>query len=85
MKYRYRRFGLGVVMALIVLVLLSSCTSFSNLVRSQVEGIPSWVYNPVVSSNRTAFVGKGNTQLLFNAKLMAYEDILKQVSDFIGE
>ncbi|HHT79977.1 MAG TPA: hypothetical protein GXZ69_01880 [Spirochaetales bacterium] len=85
MKHRYRRFGLGVVMALIVLVLFSSCTSFSNLVRSQVEGIPSWVYNPVVSSNRTAFVGKGNTQLIFNAKLMAYEDILKQVSDFIGE
>ena len=85
MKYRYRRYGLVLAVTLLVLSLFSSCTSLSNLVRSQVEGLPSWVYTPVASSNRTAFVGKGNTQVLFNAKLMAYEDILNQLSQFVGE
>lgn len=76
---------MGLVVVLLLVVLLSSCTSFSNLVRSQVEGLPAWVYNPVASTSKTAFVGKGNTQLLFNAKLMAYENILDQISDFVGE
>ncbi|HKL60353.1 MAG TPA: hypothetical protein VJ863_10665 [Sphaerochaeta sp.] len=86
MKHGYRRYGLVFSGILFLLLLtLSSCTSLSNLVRSQVEGLPSWVYTPVASSNRTAFVGKGNTQVLFNAKLMAYEDILNQLSEFVGE
>lgn len=87
MKHRYRRYGLlfSGTLLLLLLTLFSSCTSFSNLVRSQVEGLPSWVYTPVVSASKTAFVGKGNTQVLFNAKLMAYEDILNQLSAFVGE
>ncbi|MDY0287381.1 MAG: hypothetical protein RBR15_00990 [Sphaerochaeta sp.] len=80
MKYRYRLCALVVTVAL-----LTSCTSLTNLVRSQVEGLPGWVYNPVASANRTAFVGRGNTQLLFNAKLMAYDDLLNQLSSFVGE
>lgn len=76
---------MNVAALLALLLVLSSCTSLSNLVRSQVEGVPSWVYTPVVSANKTAFVGKGSTQVLFNAKLMAYEDILNQISTFIGE
>ncbi len=86
MKHRYRHNWLVFLSTLLILVLsLSSCSSLSNLVRSQVEGLPSWVYTPVASSNKTAFVGKGNTQVLFNAKLMAYEDILNQLSSFVGE
>lgn len=87
MKHTYRQHGAGMAVALLVLLLtlFSSCTSLSNLVRSQVEGLPSWVYTPVASSSKTAFVGKGNTQVLFNAKLMAYEDILNQLSAFVGE
>ncbi len=89
MKHRNRRYRLGfsatLLLILLVLAPFSSCTSLSNLVRSQVEGLPSWVYTPVSSSNRTAFVGKGNTQVLFNAKLMAYEDILNQLSAFVGQ
>jgi hypothetical protein len=87
MKHRYRRYGLlfSGTLLLLLLTLFPSCTSFSNLVRSQVEGLPSWVYTPVVSASKTAFVGKGNTQVLFNAKLMAYEDILNQLSAFVGE
>lgn len=85
MKHRYRKQGFVLAVALLVLSLFFSCTSLSNLVRSQVEGLPSWVYSPIASSNKTAFVGKGNTQVLFNAKLLAYEDILDQLSEFIGE
>ncbi|MCK9311862.1 MAG: hypothetical protein M0P26_06265, partial [Bacteroidales bacterium] len=85
MKQRFRQHGLVLAVLLLFLSLFFSCTSLSNLVRSQVEGLPSWVYTPVVSSNRTAFVGKGNTQVVFNAKLMAYEDILNQLSLSVGE
>jgi len=85
MKQRYRQHGLVFAVLLLSLSLFFSCTSLSNLVRSQVEGLPSWVYTPVASANRTAFVGKGNTQVLFNAKLLAYEDILNQLSLFVGE
>lgn len=85
MKQRYRQLGLVLAVLLLALPLFFSCTSLSNLVRSQVEGLPSWVYTPVTSANRTSFVGKGNTQVLFNAKLMAYEDILNQLSLFVGE
>jgi len=85
MKQRYRQHGLVFAVLLLSLSLFFSCTSLSNLVRSQVEGLPSWVYTPVASANRTAFVGKGTTQVLFNAKLLAYEDILNQLSLFVGE
>ncbi len=93
MKHRFRWFLIGVVL----LLLLSSCTSLTNLVKSQVEGLPTWVYTPVTSANKRAFVGKGSAQLLFNgksiteeqarsnAKIIAYEQILDQLSEFVGE
>lgn len=80
--------SLNTIVALVLLMALlalSSCTSFSELVRLQMEGLPTWVLNPNVPVHKTAFVGKGSTAVLFNAKLMAYEDILSQLSDFVGE
>lgn len=75
----------SLLLVMFTFLLLSSCTSFSNLVRSQVEGIPSWVYTPNVRSNQTAFVGKGSATLAFNSRLIAYEDILSQISSYVGE
>jgi hypothetical protein len=68
-----------------VLLFFSSCSSISNLVRSSVEGVPSWVYQPEAKVNQIVFVGKGNGTVMFNARLSAYEDILSQLSAFVGE
>ncbi len=66
-------------------VLLVGCSSISTLVRSGMEGVPAWVYEPQVSNSQRAFVGQGIASNAFNAKLLAYEDILSQISTYIGE
>jgi hypothetical protein len=68
-----------------LLFALSSCSSISNLVRSSVEGVPSWVYSPEAKVNQLVFVGKGNGKVMFNARLIAYEDIVSQLTTFLGE
>lgn len=70
---------------LATLILLSSCSSFGVLVRSQVEGLPAWVYNPTVRGDQRAFIGKGGSTVAYNARLAAYDDILAQISAFVGE
>lgn len=73
------------IVVLLLSLLLSSCTSLSDLVRSQVEGLPSWVYSPSTRSDQVAFVGMGGAPLEYNARLLAYEDILSQISAYVGE
>lgn len=70
---------------LIILLILTSCSSLGDLVRSQVEGLPSWVNNPQVRADQYPFVGKGSAQVNYNARLNAYEHILEQISAFVGE
>lgn len=70
---------------LLLILILSSCSSLSSLVRSQVEDLPSWVYDPQVRSDQVAFVGKGSAPVAYNARLLAYEDILNQISEYVGE
>ena len=73
---------------LIVLVfslVLSSCSSLSSLVRLQVEGLPSWVYSPQARSGQVVYVGRGTDPVAYNARLLAYEDILAQLSAYVGE
>ena len=70
---------------LLCLSCLVSCTSFSDLVRAQVEGLPSWVYSPQSRNDQVSFVGKGSAPLTYNARLLAYEDILRQISSYVGE
>ncbi|MFA6905335.1 MAG: hypothetical protein WCQ62_03835, partial [Sphaerochaeta sp.] len=81
MKQAVRTFLLMLLFSLI----LSSCSSLSDLVRSQVEGLPSWVYSPQTRSDQVAFVGQGSAPVPYNARLLAYEDILAQISEYVGE
>jgi hypothetical protein len=74
-----------VLLLLLTSLLLVSCSSFSTLVRSQVEGVPQWVYNPQPKGDQQVFVGKGEAVVLENARLEAYRDLLDQLSLFIGE
>lgn len=75
------------VFILIVAVLLfaSGCSSLSTWVRSNFEGVPVWVYEPQVSRDQTAFVGRGTAETETRARVLAYESVLRQISDSIGE
>lgn len=80
-----KRPKLLLLILLVLLLGLTSCSSFSDLVRSQVEGVPSWVFNPQVRNNQTAYVGRGVNLDAYNARLLAFEDILSQISKYVGE
>ena len=69
---------------IVVLVLFSGCSSLSTWVRSNLEGVPVWVYEPQVSRNQMAFVGRGNADNETRARVLAYESILVEISEFIG-
>lgn len=70
---------------LLLSLMLISCSSLSPLVRAQLEGLPSWAYSPQQRSGEVAFVGKGTAPVSYNARLLAYEDILDQISAYVGE
>ncbi len=80
-----RRRFLPLLFALLLSALLVSCSSLSDLVRAQVEGLPSWVYSPQQRSGEIVYVGQGSSSVAYNARLLAYEDILKQIADYVGE
>jgi hypothetical protein len=74
----------GYVLLLCVLV-FSGCSSLSTWVRSNVEGVPVWVYEPQVNRNQLAYVGVGTASTEARARTLSYESILSQISSFIGE
>lgn len=74
-----------VLALLLSLLLLASCSSFGDLVRSQVDGLPSWVHTPPARGDQRAFVGTGSATVAYNARLAAYEDLLSQISAYVGE
>lgn len=44
-----------------------------------------WVYEPQVGRNQIAFVGQGSATTEVRARVLAYESILSQISEYIGE
>ena len=71
---------------LLTLVILTGCSSVKALVRSSISGLPFWVYNSSfgVDSSKVAFVGQGKAQTERQAELLAYSDILAQLSSYLG-
>jgi len=74
----------GIILWLVIL-LLSSCSSLSTWVRSNVEGLPEWVYEPQVGRSQMAYVGHGSANTEARAKALSYESILAQLGAYIGE
>ncbi|NCC65883.1 MAG: hypothetical protein EOM15_14650, partial [Spirochaetia bacterium] len=68
------------VFLLFICIFLVSCTSFTDLVRAQVEGLPSWIYAPAQRNGEISYVGKGSEAFAYNARLRSYEHILTQIS-----
>jgi hypothetical protein len=72
------------IFTLVLLITLSGCSSLSTWVRSNLEGVPVWVYEPQISRNQSAFIGRGTAAGETRARVLAYESVLRQISEYIG-
>lgn len=75
----------SLLLVLLVSLFFVSCSSLTDLVRAQVEGLPSWTYAAQQRSGEISYVGRGSASFAYNARLRAYEHILDQISSFVGE
>ncbi|MFA7642372.1 MAG: hypothetical protein WCY74_03745, partial [Sphaerochaetaceae bacterium] len=76
-----RTFGL---LSLLLMIIFTGCSSLSTWVKSNLEGVPVWVFEPQVGRNQTAFVGEGRATAENRARVLAYESILTEISTYIG-
>lgn len=73
------------VLLLLLLISAVGCSSLSTWVKSNMEGVPVWVYEPQVTRTQIAFVGKGTATNENRARVLSYESVLSQLSVYIGE
>lgn len=73
------------VVLILVVLLFSSCSTLSSWMRSNIEGLPFWVYGQSSSKSQISVVGSGQSDNETKARILAYESVLKQISDLIGE
>lgn len=75
-----------VALILIMAFCFTGCTSVKALVKSSLSGLPFWVYHPQfgLDSSQAAFVGQGKAETERQAELLAYSDILSQLSSYLG-
>lgn len=78
--------GIFITLILIIAFCLTGCSSVKALVKSSFSGLPIWVYNPQfgVDSSRVSFVGQGRAETERQAELLAYSDIISQLSSYLG-
>ncbi|MGM0431539.1 MAG: hypothetical protein ACQEQU_02370 [Spirochaetota bacterium] len=68
---------------LMVLVTFSGCT----VLQARLEGVPVWTLEkPTNNLTKVFFVGVGESEIMneMTARQLAYEDVLSDVSDFLG-
>lgn len=68
----------------LIMGLVSSCTSLSLEMRAQNEGVPTWVYTYDEPVGRISFVGTGTDADSYRARLKAYIDISDQLAVQLG-
>ncbi len=75
-----------VVLVFIIALCFTSCSSVRALVKSNITGLPFWVYNSQfgVDSSKMAFVGQGKADTERQAELRAYANIISQLSSYTG-
>ena len=64
----------------------TGCSSLSALVRSNISGYPYWYYSPLsgIPAGKTAVVGAGSAVSERQAELLAYSDVINQMSEKVG-
>ena len=73
-------------LCLILLLALCSCSTFSAIVKSNMTGLPSWYYDTDigVGKGNTGIVGEGTASSQRQAELLAYTDVISQLSGLVG-
>lgn len=86
MRRRCRRLIPALLLAVLGLFVLTGCTSFSAILKSNFSGLPIWYYDPEVNTgkNNTGMVGEGHASTERQAELLAYSDIIEQLSIATG-
>ncbi len=86
MRRRCRRLILALLLVMLGLFVLTGCTSFSAIIKSNLSGLPVWYYDPEVNTgkNYTGIVGEGHASTERQAELLAYSDIIEQLSIATG-
>lgn len=75
------------ISCIVLLVLVTGCSSIGAVIRSNMSGYPSWYYNPQANQNKNqiGFAGVGRSSTQRQATLLAYEDILSQLGEYLGD
>lgn len=79
-----------ILLFLFVIVLavsfLTGCSSLSAIVKSNLSGLPFWYYSPQsgIRKGMTAIVGTGQALTSRQAELLAYSDVISQLSATVG-
>ena len=86
MRRRCRRLIPALLLAVLGLFVLTGCTSFSAILKSNFSGLPIWYFDPEVNTgkNNTGMVGEGHASTERQAELLAYSDIIEQLSIATG-
>lgn len=81
-----RRFVPAIAALIVLAVILTGCSSVSALIRSNMSGLPYWYYMPDsgTGKGRTGIVAKGTASTQRQAELLAYTDLLEQLSARTG-
>ena len=80
------RLAAAVLAIFLAVATLTGCSSIPSLIRANMSGVPYWVYSPKVglAKNLVSFVGEGRSSSARQAELLAYSDIIEQLSDYLG-
>lgn len=77
---------LSLVLVVLMLLMLVSCSSINALLRANISGLPFWVYEPELGIGRTktAIVAQGKAQSQRQAALMARTHLKDKLSEMLG-
>ncbi|MBR2281294.1 MAG: hypothetical protein IJ863_01580 [Spirochaetales bacterium] len=86
MRSRCRRLAVALLSMMLALALLTGCSSFLSIIKSNFSGIPVWYFDPVMNTGKgnTGMVGEGHASTERQAELLAYSDIMDQLSIATG-
>lgn len=69
---------------LLTVLFLTGCASLQSLIQAGRDGAPEWAGSPQVASGYTAIVGTGTAGSERSARLLAYQDITRQLVEITG-
>lgn len=74
------------ILLVILVIMLSGCTSLGAVLKSNISGLPFWYYDPQmrIGKNRFGMVGEGSASTERQAELLAYTDIIDKLSEILG-